>query len=98
MATVFEVQGSKDKGGKEVKKLEVITDSDWAGDQVTWKSASGAAIMAEGMWLHAHSRGQSKESGVEQLRGGGGRSVGGIKDACVVAGDVDVRRLGALRH
>ena len=59
MATVFEVQGSNDKGETQVKKLEVFTDSDWAGDQVTRKSASGAVIMAEGMRLHAHSRGQA---------------------------------------
>ena len=41
-----------------IKKLEVFTDSDWAGDQTTRKSTSGAVIMAEGMRFHAHSRGQ----------------------------------------
>ena len=42
-----------------VKKLQVYTDSDWASEQTTWKSTSGAVIMAEGMRLHAHSRGQA---------------------------------------
>ena len=42
-----------------VKKLEVFTDSDWASDQTTRKSTSSAVIMAEGMRLHAHSRGQA---------------------------------------
>ena len=45
--------------GQTVKRLEVYTDSDWASDQVTRKSTSGAVIMAEGMRLHAHSRGQA---------------------------------------
>ena len=44
---------------KLVKRLEVYTDSDWASDQVTRKSTSGAVIMAEGMRLHVHSRGQA---------------------------------------
>ena len=44
---------------KLVKRLEVYTDSDWESDQVTRKSTSGAVIMAEGMRLHAHSRGQA---------------------------------------
>ena len=42
-----------------VKRLEVYPDSDWASDQGTRKSTSGAVIMAEGMRLHAHSRGQA---------------------------------------
>ena len=41
------------------KKLGVFTDSDCASDQMTRKSTSGAVIMAEGMRLHAHSRGQA---------------------------------------
>ena len=45
--------------GQTVKRLEVYTDSDWASDQVTRKSTSGAVIMVEGMRLHAHSRGQA---------------------------------------
>ena len=57
MATVLEVQGNNDKGETVVKKLEVFTDSDWASDQTTKKSTSGAVIMAESMRLHAHSRG-----------------------------------------
>ena len=59
MATVFEVQGNDDKRRTSVKKLEVFTDSDWAGDQGARKSTSGAVIVAEGMRLHARSRGQA---------------------------------------
>ena len=59
MATVFEVRDNNDKREQLVKKLEVFTDSDWASDQTTRKSTSGAVIMAEGMRLHAHSRGQA---------------------------------------
>ena len=44
---------------EEDKRLEVHTDSDWVSDQVTRKSTSGAVILAEGMRLHAHSRGQA---------------------------------------
>ena len=58
-ATVFEVRGNNDKRVTTGKKLEVFTDSDWACDWVTRKSTSGAVIMAEGMRLHAHSRGQA---------------------------------------
>ena len=42
-----------------VKRLEVYTDSDWASDQTSRKSTSGAVIMADGMRLHAHSRCQA---------------------------------------
>ena len=59
MSTVFEMRDDKDRSGQTVKRLEVYTDSDWASDQVTRKSTSGAVIMAEGMRLHAHSRGQA---------------------------------------
>ena len=59
MATVFEVRDKNDRRKQLVKKLEVFTDSDWASDQMTRKSTSGAVIMAEGMRLHAHSRGQA---------------------------------------
>ena len=59
MATVFEVQGNNGKRETVVKKLEVFTDSDWASEQTTRKSTSGAVIMAEGMRLHARSRGQA---------------------------------------
>ena len=59
MSTVFEMRDDKDRRGQTVKRLEVYTDSDWASDQVTRKSTSGAVIMAEGMRLHAHSRGQA---------------------------------------
>ena len=59
MATVFEVRDNNDRGVKTIKTLEVFTDSEWACDQVTRKSTSGAVIMAEGMRLHAHSRGQA---------------------------------------
>ena len=54
-----EMRHDKDRRGQTVKRLEVYTDSDWASDQVTRKSTSGAVIMAEGMRLHAHSRGQA---------------------------------------
>ena len=59
MSTVFEMLDNNDRRGQMVKRLEVYTDSDWASDQVTRKSTSGAVIMAEGMKLHAHSRGQA---------------------------------------
>ena len=59
MSTVFVMRDDKDRRGQTVKRLEVNTDSDWASDQVTWKSMSGAVIMAERMRLHAHSRGQA---------------------------------------
>ena len=59
MSTVFEMRDNKDRRGQSVKRLEVYTDSDWASDQVTRKSTSGAVIMVEGMRLHAHSRGQA---------------------------------------
>ena len=50
---------SNDRREQLVKRLEVYTDSDWASDQTSRKSRSGAVIMAEGMRLHAHSRGQA---------------------------------------
>ena len=59
MSTVFEMRDSNDRREQLVKRLEVYTDSDWAIDQTTRKSTSGAVIMAEGMRLHAHSRGQA---------------------------------------
>ena len=52
---MFEMRDSNDRGEQLVKRLEVYTDSDWASDQVTRKSTSGAVIMAEGMRVHAHS-------------------------------------------
>ena len=76
-----------------VKRLEVYTDFDWASDQVTRKSTSGAMIMAEGMRLHAHSRGQAS---VALSRGNGSlrRHQGGT----VVARGVDVCWFGTLRN
>ena len=59
MSTVFEMRDSNDRREQMIIRLEVYTDSDWASDQVTRKSTSGAVIMAEGMRLHAHSRGQA---------------------------------------
>ena len=59
MSTVFEMRDSNDRREHVVKRLEVYADSDWASDQVTRKSTSGAVIMAEGMRLHALSRGQA---------------------------------------
>ena len=55
---MFEVRDN-DRSEQLVKRLEVHTDSDWATDQTSRKSTSGAVIMAEGMRLHAHSRGQA---------------------------------------
>ena len=45
MSTVFEMRDSNDRREQWVKRLQVYTDSDWASDQVTRKSTSGAAIM-----------------------------------------------------
>ena len=59
MSTVFEMSDSNDRREQLVKRLEVYTDSDWASDQTTRKSTSGAMIRAEGMRLHAHSRSQA---------------------------------------
>ena len=59
MSTVFEMRDSNDRREQLVKRLEVYTDSAWASDQMTRKSKGGAVIMAEGMRLHAHSRGQA---------------------------------------
>ena len=59
MSTVFEMRDSNDRREQLVKRLEVYTDSDWASDQVTRKSTSGAVIMVEGMRLHAQSRDQA---------------------------------------
>ena len=89
MATVFEVQDNNDRREQLVKKLEVFTDSDWASEQTTRKSTSGAVIMAEGMILHAHSRGQASvvlNSCEAEVIGSVGRHQGGT----VVARSVDV--------
>ena len=61
---MYEVGKSDNNDRREqlVKRLEVYTDSVWASDQVTRKSTSGAVVMAEGMRLHAHSRGQASEA------------------------------------
>ena len=56
---MFEMRDSNERREQLVKRLEVHTDSDWASDQVTRKSTSGAVIMTEGMRLHAHSRVQA---------------------------------------
>ena len=56
MSTVFEMCDSNDRREQLVKRLEVYPDSDWASDQTSQKSTSGAVIMVEGMRLHAHSR------------------------------------------
>ena len=56
------MRDSDDRREQLVKRLEVYTDSDWASDQRSRKSTSGAVIMAEGMRLHAHSRGQAAEA------------------------------------
>ena len=59
MSTVFEMRDSNDRREQLVKRLEFYTRSDWASDQTSSKSTSGAVVMAEGMRLHAHSRGQA---------------------------------------
>ena len=59
MSTVCEVRDNNDRRKQLVKRLEVYTDSDLASEQTKRKSTSGAVIMAEGMRLHAHSRGQA---------------------------------------
>ena len=59
VSTVFEMHDSNDRRELFNKRLEVYTDSDWASDQTTRKSTSGAVIMAESMRLHAHSGGQA---------------------------------------
>ena len=59
MSTVLDVRDNNDKREQLAKRLEVHTDSDWASEQTKRKSTSGAVIMAEGMRLHAHSRGQA---------------------------------------
>ena len=56
---MFEMRDSSGRREQLIKRLEIYTDSDWASDQVTRKSTSGAVIMTEGMRLHAHSRGQT---------------------------------------
>ena len=63
MSTVFEMRDSNDRREQLVKRLEFYTDSDWASDQTTRKSTSGAVIMAEGMRLQSG----SGFSGIEQL-------------------------------
>ena len=55
VATVFEVRDNNDKREQLIQKLEVFTDSNWASDEPTGKSTSGAVIKAEGMRLHAPS-------------------------------------------
>ena len=59
LTSLSEMRDSDDRREQLVKRLDVYTDSDWASDQVTRKSRIGAVIMAEGMRLHAHSRGQA---------------------------------------
>ena len=66
MSTVVEVRDNNDRREQLVKRLQVYTDSDWASDQTSRTSTSGAMIMAEGMRLRAH-RSWSGFSGVEQL-------------------------------
>ena len=76
-----------------VKKLEVFTDSDWA------------SVEEEYEWSGDHGRGHEVEcsqswssySGFERLGSRGGRSVAGHQGGVIVAGGVDVCRLGALR-
>ena len=92
MATLFEVR-DHDKRVTTIKNRQVFTDSDWACDQVTRKKHE---------WCSDHGRGHavtcsqswSGGSGVEQLRGGSGRSVGRHHGGVVVARSVDVRGHG----
>ena len=59
MSTAFEMRDSNDRREQLIKRLDVYPDSDWVSDQTSRKSTSGAVIMAGGMRLHAHSRGQA---------------------------------------
>ena len=47
MSTAFEMRGSNDRRDQLVKRLEIYTDSDWASDQTSRKSTSGAVIMTQ---------------------------------------------------
>ena len=76
-----------------VKKLEVFTDSDWASVEEEYERCGdhgkGNEVACSQSW--------SGYSGVEQLRTRGGRSVAGHQGGVIVAGGVDVCRLGPLR-
>ena len=95
MSTVFEMRDSNDRREQLIKRLEVFSDSDWASDLVTRKSTSGAVIMAEGMRLHAHSRGQASvalSSCVAEVMA----ASEGIKEALLLQESVDVCWFGTL--
>ena len=80
-STVFEMRDSKDRREQLVRRLEVYTNSGWASDQTTRKSTSGAVIMAEGMRLHAHSRGQASVA-LSSCEAEVMAASEGIKEAC----------------
>ena len=61
-----EVRDNNDRREQFVKRLEVYTDSDWASDQTSRKSTSGAVITAKRREI-ACSQSWSGFSGVEQL-------------------------------
>ena len=92
---MFEMRDSNDRGEQLVKRLEVYTDSDWASDQTSRKSTSGAVIMAKGMRLHAHSRGQAPVA-LSSCEAEGDGSVGRHQGGTVVARGVDVCWFGTL--
>ena len=95
MSTVFEMRDSNDRRKQLVKRLEVYTDSDWASDQVTRKSTSGAVIMVEGIRLHAHSRGQASVA-LSSCEAEVMAASEGIKEALLLQGGVDVCWFGTL--
>ena len=91
MSTVFEMRDNNDRRGQTVKGLEVYTDSDWASDQVTRKSTSGALIMAE----IACPQSGTGFRGIEQLRSRGIGSVGRVsrRHYCCKKSDGDTAEL-----
>ena len=80
---MFEKRDSNDRREQLVKRLDVYTDSDWASDQTSRKSTSGAVIMAEGVRLHAHSRGQASEA-LSSCAAEVMAASGGIKEALLL--------------
>ena len=99
MSTVFEMRDNSDRERTSWSRpLKVYTDSDWASDQVTTeKHEQCAVIMAEGMRLHAHSRGQASVA-LSSCEAKVMAASEGIKEALVVARGVNVCWFGTLRN